>query len=121
LIIQKRLKEHNLIRFAWIGGDQLSIVSELNNLNMMQVPNWHVQEGTNLEELIALAEKAKNSKGLGVYQFHGIGGPLFMISSETHKALLKYLKDNARYFLVTTFTDAKEIIEKRNKAKVIKR
>lgn len=111
----KKLKELHLASYARIGGDKESIVIEPNKMDMMQVPSWHVQEGTSLDELIEFAEKVKKANGLGVFQFHGIGGPLFKISSETHRSFLKYLKDNEKYYLVTTFRAAMEKIEMERK------
>lgn len=109
----KKLKELHLVSHARGGGDNLSVVADLDKINMMQVPSWHVQEGTGLDELIAFAEKVKSANGLGVFQFHGIGGPLFKISSETHRSFLKYLKDHEKDYSVTTFADAMGMIEKR--------
>ena len=79
-----------------VGATNLGVVAELDKMNMMQVPSWHVQEGTSLDELIEFAEKVKKVNGLGVFTFHGIGGQLFRISSETHRGFLKYLRDNMR-------------------------
>jgi peptidoglycan/xylan/chitin deacetylase (PgdA/CDA1 family) len=109
----KKLKELHLASFARAGGDKLSIVTDISKIDKMQVPSWHVQEGTTLKELIDFAEMAKKSNGLGIFQFHGVGGPLFKISSETHRDFLKYLLDNDKYYFVTTFTIAMEMVEKR--------
>lgn len=109
----KKLKELQLASFARAGGDKLSIVTDLSKINMMQVPSWHVQEGTTLQELIDFAELVKKANGLGVFQFHGVGGPLFKISSDTHRDFLKYLIDNDKYYFVTTFAVAMEMVEKR--------
>jgi ABC-type glycerol-3-phosphate transport system substrate-binding protein len=76
----------------------------------MQVPSWHVWTGTTLQELIAFAEKVKRAGGMGVYQIHGVGGQVFQISTETHKAFLAYLKDHQEDYWVTTFSEAMEFI-----------
>ncbi|WP_276371912.1 polysaccharide deacetylase family protein [Chryseolinea sp. H1M3-3] len=116
-----KLKELHLINYARGGGDKLSVVADLDKMNMMQVPSWHVQEGTGLNDLIEFAEKVKAVNGLGVFQFHGIGGPLFKISSETHRGFLKYLKDHENDYLVSTFADAMAIIQKRVEMKLKKK
>jgi hypothetical protein len=59
---------------------------------------------------MAFAEKVKKAGGLGVYQFHGVGGQLFQISKETHNAFLTYLKAHKKDLWVTTFSEAMEYI-----------
>ena len=76
----------------------------------MKVPSWQVWTGTTLNELIAFAEKAKNAKGMGICLFHGVGGQIFHISSETHRAFLEYLKTHEEDYWVTTFSDAMDYI-----------
>jgi len=110
-----KIRELNLVRFARGGGDQSSLVSDLKTINFMQVPSWHVMQGTPLSELIEFAEKVKKTNGLGIYQFHGIGGPLFEISSQTHRDFLKYLKENDEYYSVLTFSEAMELVEKQSR------
>lgn len=79
----------------------------------MQVPSWHVWTGTTLEELITFAEKVKKAGGMGVYQFHGVGGQLFKISSETHRLFLNYLKSHQEEYWITTFSEAMEFVTKK--------
>jgi peptidoglycan-N-acetylglucosamine deacetylase len=74
----------------------------------LKVPSWPVEEGTTSEDLIAFAEMVKKTGGMGVYQFHGIGGPLFRVTAEAHQKLLQYLKDNQADYWVTTFSEAME-------------
>ena len=105
----KVILENGLVKFGRIGGDKNSVVADFKNLNPMQVPSWLVQEGTTLEELVAFAKKVKANGGLGIYQFHGVGGEFFKISSETHFAFLSYLKKNEDLYLVTTFSEAMKI------------
>ena len=106
----KKLKERNMVAFARAGGDKSSILPDLKKIDPMQVPSWHVMESTTAEELIAFAEAVKKVKGMGVYQFHGIGGPLFTISKETHRQFLHYLKTNENDFQIMTFSDAMEFV-----------
>jgi len=48
--------------------------------------------------------------GMGIYQFHGVGGQIFQISIEIHRAFLQYLKVHQEDYWVTTFTDAMEFV-----------
>jgi peptidoglycan-N-acetylglucosamine deacetylase len=102
----RRILEKGLVKFGRAGGDSTSVVYDYKKLNTMQVPSWFVEEGTTLEKLISFAEKVKKNGGLGIYQFHGVGGEFFRISSETHKAFLNYLNENQSTYWVTTFSDA---------------
>ena len=106
----KVIKDRGLVRFGRGGGDSNSVITNFRNLNTMQVPSWHVWTGTTLQELIAFAEKVKRAGGMGVYQIHGVGGQVFQISTETHKAFLAYLKDHQEDYWVTTFSEAMEFI-----------
>jgi len=106
----KILREKGLVKFARGGGDSSSIISDFKHLNTMQVPSWHVWTGTSLQQLISFAEKVKAAGGMGVYQFHGVGGQIFQISGETHKAFLDYLMTHRDEYWVTTFSVAMEFI-----------
>jgi peptidoglycan/xylan/chitin deacetylase (PgdA/CDA1 family) len=110
----KIIKEKGLITYARAGGDENSIITNFQSLNTMQVPSWHVFTNTTLEQLIAFAEKARQTNGMGVYQIHGVGGQVFEISSEAHKAFLQYLKNHEDEYWVTTFSEAMNYIAKKN-------
>lgn len=108
----KIIQDKGLVKFGRIGGDSNSVIIDFKDLNKMQVPSWHVWTGTTLQQLISFAEKAKKTGGMCVYQFHGVGGQIFQISSETHKAFLKYLKKHQDDYWVTTFSEAMEYVSK---------
>ncbi len=107
------IRKQGLVKYARAGGDSTSIITDFKNLNTMKVPSWHVWTGTTLKELIAFAEKVKKAGGMGVYQFHGVGGQIFQISSETHKAFLEYLKAHQDDYWVTTFSEAMNFVTKK--------
>jgi peptidoglycan-N-acetylglucosamine deacetylase len=109
----KIIKDKGLVSFGRIGGDYNSIIKDFKNINIMQVPSWHVLTGTTLQELITFAEKVRTEGGMGIYQFHGVGGQIFPISIETHRAFLKYLKAHQKDYWVTTFSDAMESVTTR--------
>lgn len=104
------VRKQGLVKYGRAGGDRNSIITQFKNVNTMKMPSWMVEEGTTLAELIAFAEKARDSGGMGIYQFHGIGAEFFKISKETHSAFLKYLKDHQDVYWVTTFSDAMDFI-----------
>ena len=79
----------------------------------MQVPSWLVWTGTTAKELIAFAEKVRKAGGMGVYQFHGVGGQIFKISPESHQEFLSYLKSHQEDFWITTFSEAMESLTKK--------
>jgi peptidoglycan/xylan/chitin deacetylase (PgdA/CDA1 family) len=106
----KIIKDRGLVQFGRAGGDSNSIITNFSHLNTMQVPSWHVWTGTTLQQLISFAEKVKKAGGMGVYQIHGVGGQVFQISSETHKAFVGYLKDHQDEYWITTFSEAMEFI-----------
>jgi peptidoglycan-N-acetylglucosamine deacetylase len=106
----KVIRDKGLVKFGRTGGDSNSVITNFKQLNLMQVPSWHVWTGTGLKELIAFAEKVRKSGGMGVYQFHGVGGNIFQISGETHRAFLAYLKSHRDEFWVTTFSEAMEFV-----------
>lgn len=106
------LKKSKLVRYARGGTEGNSIITDFKTLNPMLVPSWIVEENTSLDELIEQAEKIKQSGGMGIFQFHGIGGQWIKISNETHQAFLKYLKENEKEIWVATFAEAMEYIYK---------
>lgn len=108
----KILKEKGLITFARAGGDSNSVITDFKHLNKINVPSWHVWTGTTLQQLISFAEKVSKSGGMGIYQIHGVGGQIFQISSDTHKAFLGYLKTNEDKYWITTFSEAMDFITK---------
>jgi peptidoglycan/xylan/chitin deacetylase (PgdA/CDA1 family) len=113
----KIIKTKGLVTFGRTGGDSNSVINDFKHLNTMQIPSWHVWTETTLQQLISFAEKVKKTGGMGVYQFHGVGGQLFQISKETHKAFLDYLKTQQDDYWVTTFSEAMEFVTEQHQHK----
>ena len=109
----KMIRDQGLVKFGRTGGDSNSIITNYKQLNLLQVPSWHVWTGTGLKELIAFAEKVKKAGGMGVYQFHGVDGNIFRISGKTHRDFLAYLKEHQDEFWVTTFSEAMEYVTRK--------
>jgi peptidoglycan/xylan/chitin deacetylase (PgdA/CDA1 family) len=104
------IKKQGLVKYGRAGGDRTAIIQDFNHINIMKMPSWMVEEGTTLTELIDFAERTKKAGGMGIYQFHGIGGEFFKVSRETHKAFLDYLKSHSDDYWVTTFSEAMDVI-----------
>ncbi|MBC6491814.1 hypothetical protein BC349_12195 [Flavihumibacter stibioxidans] len=109
------IKNKGLVTYGRTGGDSNSVITDFKYLNRMQVPSWHVWTGTTLQQLISFAEKVKKTGGMGVYQFHGVGGQIFQISKETHRAFVYYLKEHQDDYWVTTFSEAMNFISDQQK------
>lgn len=107
------IKKPGLVKYARTGGDSNSIITNLKNLNPMEVPSWQVWTGTTLQQLISFAEKVKKAGGMGVYQIHGVGGQIFQISKEVHRAFLAYLKSHEEDYWIATFSEAMDFVTKK--------
>jgi hypothetical protein len=104
------IKKQGLVKYGRAGGDRTAVIKDFSQLNTMKIPSWMVEEGTSLAELIDFAERVKIAGGLGIYQFHGIGAEFFKIYKETHQSFLKYLKSHPADYLITTFTEAVDLM-----------
>ncbi len=104
------IKKQGLVKYGRTGGDSNSVITNFKNLNTMKVPAWQVWTGTTLEQLISFAKKVKKAGGMGVYLFHGVGGQIFRISNETHRAFLEYLTAHQEDYWVTTFSEAMDFV-----------
>jgi len=111
------LSNSKLITFARTGNDDQIVINRNDkSVDPMSVPSWIVSEDTKFDELRTYIDKVVNEKGIGILQFHGIGGEWISISSEDHYQLLSYLNNRKDSILVTTFTNAMNYFEyKRNK------
>ena len=106
----ENLKKLKLVKYARTGADRTSIIYDIGTLDPMRVPSWLVEEGTTLTELINFAMEVKAKGKMGVYQFHGIGSPLFKVSPIVHRQFLAYLKANESDYWVTTFSCAMDYV-----------
>jgi peptidoglycan-N-acetylglucosamine deacetylase len=87
------LRESRLVKYARTGGDAWkSIVAEPASLDLLQVPSYGPVDKPGAAELIAYVERVRTARGLGVLQFHGVGGDYLEVSAEAHAALLEHLR-----------------------------
>jgi peptidoglycan-N-acetylglucosamine deacetylase len=110
-----KLRKKKIVSYARWGGFDRTIIYDLETLNPMKVPSWLVGKGTTLDELIDFAKEVKAKGKMGVYQFHGIGSPLFTVSPTVHRQFLEYLKSNQDDYWVTTFSSAMDYVMSKRK------
>ena len=89
------LRRSAVIRYARTGGDQFTaVVREPHKLNEYQVPSWGFIDKPDGAQLIAYVKRVQESGGLGVMQFHGVGGDYLEVSAQAHRDLLRYLTEH---------------------------
>jgi sialate O-acetylesterase len=67
-------------------------------------------------ELVALVEKARSSKSLVVFLFHGVGGEHGLnVSTEAHSILLRYLGKQRKKVWTTTFREAARYMKSKSR------
>jgi peptidoglycan/xylan/chitin deacetylase (PgdA/CDA1 family) len=87
------LRESKLVKYARTGGDAWnSIVTGRAGLDVFQVPSYGPIDKPGAAELIAYVERVRAARGLGVLQFHGVGGDYLEVTDESHAALLRHLR-----------------------------
>ncbi len=106
------IKKSKLVKYARGGGKSMQTVTDFKSLPSLHVPSWPIPEGTSSDVLIEYAAKVKREGGLGIYQFHGIGGQWIQTSKEDHAALLAYLSAHKSEYWVATFREVMDYIVK---------
>ena len=87
------LRHSGFIRAVRTGGDQWnSVITDFARLDPFRTPSYGPVNGRGAEELIAYAERVRNAGGLGVFQFHGVGGYYLVVTAQAHQSLLDYLR-----------------------------
>jgi len=108
------LRKSGLIKYARIGGDENSVITDFKNLDPLLVPAWGMHGGNTGAELIAFAQKAQKTGGMVVFMFHGVGGDYLTAPAAAHKELLEYLAKNKDIW-VATFQQAMDYVSKTSK------
>lgn len=89
------LRTSGLIRYARTGGDAYrSVITDAASLDPLNVPSWGPVDHPDGAQLIAYVERVRAAGGLGVLQFHGVGGDYLEVSAQAHQQLLDHLKRN---------------------------
>lgn len=109
------LRKSGIVKYARMGGDQNSIVTDYSKLDPLFVPSWGLS-GTNTgDDLIAFVKKVQKEGGMGVLMFHGVGGDYITTTAQAHRELLKYLSQHRDEVWVATFKQAMDYIESKDK------
>jgi len=106
----ERLRHSGLVKYARTGGDQYkSVIADPRTLDLFRVPSWGPVDKPDGAALIAYAERVRDTKGLGVLQFHGTGGDYLEVTAEAHQQLLDWLRKHPEVW-VATFQDALDYV-----------
>jgi len=86
------LRRTGVIRYLRTGGDAFnSVVSDPRSLDLFKVPSWGPTDSPGGPQLIDYVERVRAARGLGVLQFHGVGGQYLSVSADAHGKLLAHL------------------------------
>jgi peptidoglycan/xylan/chitin deacetylase (PgdA/CDA1 family) len=87
------LRHSKLVKYARTGGDAWnSVVAEPARLDVFQVPSYGPVDKPGAAALVAYVERVRAARGLGVLQFHGVGGDYLEVTADSHATLLRHLR-----------------------------
>jgi peptidoglycan/xylan/chitin deacetylase (PgdA/CDA1 family) len=96
------LRDAKLVKYARTGGDAWkSVIASPATLDVFQIPSYGPVDKPPAAELIAYIERVRAARGLGVLQFHGVGGDYLEVTAEAHAALLLHLRKSPDVWVVT--------------------
>ena len=105
------LRQSGQIAYARTGGDPYnSVISDFAALDPLNIPSNGPTNHPDGAELIAYVERVHAAGGLGVLQFHGVGGDYLEVSAEAHQQLVDYLKAHPDIW-VAPFHDVLDYVE----------
>jgi hypothetical protein len=73
------------------------------------VPSWGPVDHPEGPHLVAYVMRVQEADGLGVLQFHGVGGDYLEVSEKAHRELLQYL-DRHPEIWVDTFQNVMDYV-----------
>jgi len=86
------LRNSRLVRYVRTGGDaDESIISNPKRLDLFRIPSWGPVDHPDGPHLVAHVTRVQEVHGLGVFQFHGVGGDYLEVSERAHQELIQYL------------------------------
>jgi peptidoglycan-N-acetylglucosamine deacetylase len=104
------LRHSRLVKYARTGGDAWnSVVTQPARLDVFQVPSYGPVDKPGAPALIAYVERVRAARGLGVMQFHGVGGDYLEVTAEAHAALLNHLRQSPDIW-VGTFQEVMDYV-----------
>lgn len=92
------------------GGGANPVITNFKRLDPFLVPCMGFQTNATATDLIDFVKRVQQSKGMGVFIFHGVGGDYLEVSAAAHQQLVQYLKENRQQIWVTTFTEAMKYV-----------
>jgi peptidoglycan/xylan/chitin deacetylase (PgdA/CDA1 family) len=96
------LQRSGLVKYVRNGGDQFnSVISGFERPGRFMVPSWGPLDGPDGQRLAAYVERVAKARGLGVFQFHGVGGDYLAVSADAHRELLEYLRKHPEVWVAT--------------------
>lgn len=104
------LRQSGLVKYARTGSDAYkSVVSDFAQLDAYRVPSWGFLDNPDGAQLIAYVERVRAVGGLGVLQFHGVGGDYLEVTAQAHQELLDWLRKHPDVW-VATFQEAMDYV-----------
>lgn len=104
------LRGSGLVLYARTGGDQFrSVMTGAKDLDPFQVPSWGPVDSPDGPHLVAYVMRVREARGLGVIQFHGVGGDYLEVSQRAHRELLQYLTRHPEIW-VDTFQNVMDYV-----------
>ena len=96
------LRRSGHIRFVRTGGDQWnSVITDAGKLDPFRIPSYGPVNEPGAAELIAYVDRVRSSRGLGVLQFHGVGGDYLKVSAQAHQSLVNHLRAHPEVWVGT--------------------
>lgn len=109
------LRHSGLIKYVRNGGDQYkSVITDFTALDRFNVPSFGPVDHPDGAQLIAYAERVRAAHGLGVFQFHGVGGDYLEVSAQAHQQLIEYLAKHPDIW-VGRFQDVMDYVSARSR------
>jgi hypothetical protein len=105
------LRASGLIRYVRTGGPGDGVIADPSKVDLFRVPSRMFSVESSAADLIAFADSVRKSGGMGIFMFHGVGGDYLNVSSETHRALLQYLKRHEDEIWVGTFQEVMDFVK----------
>lgn len=104
------LRRSGQIRFVRTGGDQWnSVITDFAKLDVFRTPSYGPVDEPDGPKLIAYVERVRQAGGLGVLQFHGVGGDYLKVSAQAHQALVDHLRKHPDIW-VGTFQEVMDYV-----------
>ncbi|HEX6639031.1 MAG TPA: polysaccharide deacetylase family protein [Steroidobacteraceae bacterium] len=96
------LRRSGFVKFVRTGGDQYnSVVTNFRMLDPFAIPSYGPLDKPGGATLIAYVDRVRAAHGLGVFQFHGVGGDYLDVTAQAHQALIDHLKKHPDVWVAT--------------------